>query len=131
MLVGDAGAEPPAWLPYVLGWLIIGVMGSAILLGLRHAARRWRVAVAGWTVGYALVYAALVRAAGAAASADPGPLVGGFPTPTAWLLYGMGLFPWILMGLLVRATAPERGPEAEARFAALLAARGPETHVER
>jgi len=96
-------AEHPAtlWLGYVMGLLMIGIMAVAVWIGLRKRDRatplnRWMRAA---FVGYALVFTALTVTYASYTGDPETAFFGGFPAPTAWMIYGMWLFPLLFVGL--------------------------------
>ncbi len=119
---GTLGA--PIWSAYVVGLLVIGMMWVVMLIGFRDG--HWiRIAVTIWTAWYVVAFVALLRSHRAYELGEIS-IVAGFTTPAAWLVYGIGLSPWIL--LIVCTLLFERayfGPEEQARFDEILAgARG-------
>ena len=82
--------------------LILTVMGLFVAQGYRkHAGggpMRWLL---GGFIGYGLVFGGLVLAYRSYASGDIS-FFGGFPAPSAWMVYGVFLFPWVLVILYVR-----------------------------
>ena len=96
-------ADQPAtlWLGYVLGLLVLGVMAVCVWIGLRKKDRstpltRWMMIGFG---GYALVFTGLTLTYARYTGSAEVPFFGGFPLPTAWMVYGMWFFPLILVGL--------------------------------
>ena len=96
-------AERPAtlWLGYVMGLLMIGIMAVAVWIGLRKRdgatpLNRWMMAA---FAGYALVFTALVAAYASYTGSPEAVFFAGFPAPTAWMIYGMWLFPLVFVGL--------------------------------
>ena len=103
----------------VAGLAVVALMGAMVLLGLRGA-RTPRLAFAGAFIAYALIFVLLVRSDAAYEAGGELSHVGGLPPPTAWLIYGMWLFPWVMIGLFVYGF--DRWyytPDDEARFADL------------
>ena len=104
-----------------LGLSIVLVMATLVLLGVRRSStslRRWLI---GGFVAYGLVFVALARTAATYAEEGPVRFIGGFPLPTALVLYGVWLFPWvILLTLVVLFEREHFTPEDEKRFEALL-----------
>lgn len=88
---------------YVMGILMMAAMAVCVLVGIRKNGKlgtlgRWLI---GGFVAYALVFTALVYSY---RQYDPGNVqnfFGGFPLPTAWLVYGVWLFPWFFIAVLV------------------------------
>ncbi len=96
-------AERPAtlWLGYVMGLLMVGIMAVAVWIGLRKRdgatpLNRWMMAA---FAGYALVFTALVAAYASYTVSPEAVFFAGFPAPTAWMIYGMWLFPLVFVGL--------------------------------
>ncbi len=114
---GTLGA--PTWTGYAVGLLIFGIMWVTMLVGFRKG--HWiRLAVTGWTVWYVFAFVALMRAFDAyERGADT--IVAGFTEASTWLVFGIGLSPWIL--LLIVTYAFDRayfGPDEQARFDEIL-----------
>ena len=80
---------------YAMGYLMIAVIACCVLLGWQKTGSLARVGVwliAGFVV-YLLVYTGLmVTYAGYQAGPDAA-FFGGYPVPTAWMIYGVWLFP--------------------------------------
>ncbi|MCH8961747.1 MAG: hypothetical protein IH820_10625 [Bacteroidetes bacterium] len=88
-------------LGYVMGVLMIAIMAVAVWIGLRKRdgatpLNRWMMAA---FAGYALVFTALVAAYASYTQGHETAFFGGFPAPTAWMIYGMWLFPLVFVGL--------------------------------
>lgn len=115
---GTLGA--PVWSGYAVGLLIIAMMWVTMLVGFRDG--HWiRIAVTAWTAGYGFAFAALMRSYG---SYDRGEttIVAGFTEPAAWLVFGVGLSPWILLLIITFSfQGAYFGPEDQARFDEILA----------
>lgn len=115
---GTLGA--PLWSGYAVGCLVIGMMWVLLLIGFRDG--HWiRIAVTVWTAGYAFAFVALMRSYSDYELGETS-IVAGFTEPSAWLVYGLGLSPWIL--LIIITSVFERayfGPEEQARFDEILA----------
>jgi hypothetical protein len=82
--------------------VMVAVMTMMVVLGMRrpgkpHAVTRW--IIAGFAI-YGLILVALVGAYRAYAGGTT-VMVGGFPLPTALLVYGVWLFPWFFVLLFV------------------------------
>ena len=96
-------ADQPAtlWLGYVLGLLILGLMAVCVWIGLRKKdagtpLTRWMMT---GFAGFALVFTGLTFTYARYTGTAEIPFFGGFPLPTAWMIYGMWFFPLILVGL--------------------------------
>lgn len=96
---GEGGG--PGWAGWVVGLLVLTLMGALIALGVRRRARRVRRLVWALMGGHGLVFGLLMLAARAYEAGEAAGF-GGFPAPTAWLIYGIGLFPVLLLALMVR-----------------------------
>ncbi len=88
-------------LGYVMGVLMIAIMAVAVWIGLRKRdgatpLNRWMMAA---FAGYALVFTALVAAYASYTGSPEAVFFAGFPAPTAWMIYGMWLFPLVFVGL--------------------------------
>lgn len=124
---GTLGA--PVWTGYAAGLLIIGMMWVAVQVGFRE--HGWiRLTVAGWTLWYASAFVALMRAF-AAYETGRTEIVAGFTEPAAWMVYGIGLSPWVLL-LIVTWAFPRVyfGADEQARFDEIVA-RSRETMIVR
>ena len=115
---GELGA--PAWAAYVTGIAMLGTMWVTMLIGFRDG--HWiRRAVNAWTVGYVLLFVVLMWSFDAYAAGDTTVILG-FTAPTALLVYGLTLAPWI--PLLVITWAFESayfGPREQACFDEIVA----------
>jgi len=114
---GTLGA--PTWTGYATGLCIIGMMWVAIQVG--FPGRRWmQLVVDLWTLWYVLAFVALMRTY-AAYEGGRTTIAAGFPVPSAWLVYGIGLSPWILLLLITyRFRRVYFGPDEQARFDRIL-----------
>ncbi len=114
---GTLGA--PMWSGYAVGLLAIGMMWVTLLVGFRPG--HWiGTAVAVWGAWYVFAFVALMRSYRTYALGETA-FFAGFTAPSAWLVYGLGLSPWIL--LIVVTAVFERayfGPEEQARFEEIL-----------
>lgn len=97
-----AGRPDVLWLGYALGLLVIAIMGTGVWIGLRkHDAgtplSRW--IMIGFAA-YALLFTCLTVSSAAYAGNPSGTaFFGGFPLPTALMLYGMWQLPLLSIGL--------------------------------
>ena len=86
-----------------MGLLMISLMGTLTVIGWQrknkgHAHRPWLIAA---FVGYAGVFLAVCFSYLSYAQAESPVLWGGFPVPTAWMLYVLWLFPLTLVVMLL------------------------------
>ena len=98
---GLADQPEVLWLGYIVGLLILAVMAVCVWIGLRKKETgtpltRWMMV---GFAGYALVFTGLTLTYAPYTGASEVPFFGGFPLPTAWMVYGMWFFPLILIGL--------------------------------
>ena len=82
---------------FAMGLLVVALAGLLSLVCVRREARGLRNWVVVTFVGYGLVFSLLMLSYHGFLEAEELDCFGGFPTPTAWMLYGMVLFPWILV----------------------------------
>ena len=114
---GTLGA--PVWTGYAVGLLIIGMQWVTMQVGVHG--RHWLpIAISAWTISYVFVFVALMRAYHAYAEGET-TIVAGFTEPVAWLVYGVGLYPWIPLLMFTYAFKQAYfGPEDQARFDEIL-----------
>ena len=98
---GLADQPETLWLGYAIGLLILGLMAVCVWIGLRKQdagtpLTRWMMI---GFAGYALVFTGLTITYAQYAADPSGSFFGGFPLPTAWMIYGMWFFPLLLVGL--------------------------------
>ena len=115
---GQLGA--PTWAAYLAGLAILGTMWIAMLIGFRP--RHWiHRAVNAWFVGYLLLFVLLMWSFGAYAAGETR-IILGFTAPTALLVYGLTLAPWIPLVAVTWAYEDAYfGPVEQARFEEILA----------
>ena len=99
---GGLADQPEAlWLGYAVGLLVLAVMAVCVWIGLRK--KETGTPLTRWMMigfaGYALVFTGLTLTYARYTGAPETPFFGGFPLPTAWMIYGMWFFPLILVGL--------------------------------
>ncbi len=98
---GPTGQPEVIWLGYAVGLLILGVMAVCVWIGLRKKetgtplSRRVMIGFG----GFALIFTGLTITYARYTGAADVPFFGGFPLPTAWMIYGMWLFPLVFVGL--------------------------------
>ena len=90
---------PPAWAPYCLALGTVGSMFSAMLLGASRAGRVSRALTITLGLGFVLIVAGFFLALALPAEGPGGPLWLGLPRRAAILVYGIGLFPVLLLPL--------------------------------
>ncbi|MCG8467880.1 MAG: hypothetical protein MJB57_06655 [Gemmatimonadetes bacterium] len=128
MLRGDAAGTlgAPSWAGYAVGILAIAMMCVTMRIGFRSG-HRIRSIVTAWTVWYLLAFIALMRSFDAYAIGDTR-FVAGFTGPSAWLVYAIGLSPWIvLLAMTVTFERAYFGPDEQARFDQIVEKRRAET----
>lgn len=115
---GELGA--PAWAAYVAGIAMLGTMWVTMLIGFRDG--HWiRRAVNAWSVGYVLLFVVLMWSFNAYAAGDTTVILG-FTAPTALLVYGLTLAPWIpLLAITWAFESAYFGPREQARFDEIVA----------
>ena len=115
---GELGA--PAWAAYVAGIAMLGTMWVTMLIGFRDG--HWiRRAVNAWTVGYVLLFVVLMWSFDAYAAGDTTVILG-FTAPTALLVYGLTLAPWIpLLAITWAFESAYFGPREQTRFDEIVA----------
>jgi len=121
--IDDGTLGAPMWTGYAVGLLVVGMMWVALLIGFRPG--HWiRIAVILWGAWYVFAFMALMRSYSGYALGET-VLFGGFTAPSAWLVYGMGLSPWVLL-FLVTGTFKQAyfGPDEQTRFEEILATTG-------
>lgn len=127
---GYAGKPGTLFLAFGIGLLMISIMSLAVLAGWRKAGSlgksgKWLIA---GCIGFVGVFCALTFTYWQYANGISDTFIGGFPLPTAWMLYGMWPFPLILLGIFIYnfdrwfLTEPDL-----AQFQSLLAARQSES----
>ena len=96
----SSGSAAPGGLPIILvGWatglLIIVMIGIFLLIGEAPTAKRLRRWIVGGTAVYGLIFCALMLSYLDFLEGGPLEIFGGLPAPTAWMMYGVWLFPWV------------------------------------
>ena len=114
---GDPG---PLWLAWSVGVAMMAFFGTAMALGFSRSreARLWTWAVTG---AYGLLYVLLLVSYDSFSRSTEPVLIAGFPIPTGLLVYGVYLFPVVL--LLIPVLGFRRWfytTDDEARFQSLL-----------
>lgn len=112
---------------FVTGILVIVMIGICMLIGVRETAKSLRRFVVAGTVVYMLVFCALMLSYlefSKGGPLEPFETFGGFPVPSAWMLYGIWLFPWVfIIAFVVTFDDVYFPPESDARFRELLRAK--------
>ena len=122
----SSGSAAPGGPPMIVaGWatglLIIVMIGICLLIGVAPTAKWLRRWIVGGTVAYALVFCALMLSYLEFLEGGPLEIFGGLPAPTAWMMYGVWLFPWVyIIALVVTFDHSYFPPESEARLRELL-----------
>ncbi len=88
---------------YLIGILMIAAMAVSVLIGITKHGKlgtlgRWLL---GGFVAYALVFTAVIYSYQRYDHGNAQNFFGGFPLSTAWLVYGVWLFPWFFIAVLV------------------------------
>ena len=109
---------------FAVGTLIIVMIGICLLIGVRRTAKSLRRWIVAGTVAYASVFGALMLSYLEFLEGGPIEIFGGLPTPSAWMMYGVWLFPWVfLIALVVTFDDVYFPPESETRFREILSAK--------
>ena len=118
----DAGSlGAPVWTGYAVGVLIIGMLWVMMQVGV-HSQHWLRTAISVWTISYVFVFIALMIAYDGYEKGET-TIVAGFTEPTAWLVYGVSIYPWIPLLMFTYAFKQAYfGPEEQARFDEILMA---------
>ena len=124
-MLSSGSAAPGGPVIIAAGWatglLIIVMIGIFLLIGVAPTAKRLRRWILGGTVVYAGVFCALMLSYLEFLEGGPLEIVGGLPAPTAWMMYGVWLFPWVyIVALVVTFDDSYFPPESEARLRELL-----------
>lgn len=106
------------------GILIIVMIGICLLIGVRETAKMLRTWIVVGTIVYMMVFGALMLSYLEFLKGGPLVIFGGLPAPSAWMLYGVWLFPWVfIIAFVVTFDDVYFPPESEARFRELLNAK--------
>ena len=85
------------WLAYAFGLGVLGLFGFSIFLGAQKNPKAKNRKIQNWlwvgTALYLLVYTLMVFSYWDYAQTDQPAFWGGFPAPTAWMLFGLGIVP--------------------------------------
>ena len=97
--VSDRGSQETLWLGYAMGLAILAVMTAVVLMGV---GKNGRIGVLGkWLaagfVCLGLIFTCLVASHGSYVAGNQGSFFGGLPAPTAWMIYGVWLFPILMI----------------------------------
>lgn len=90
-----------------IGWLmtllISGIMGSVILLGVRHKGQAgpYRPWIIGAFIVVALVFSALTYSYSSYTQGLSDTFFGGYPAPTAWMIYGIWFLPIGIIAIFI------------------------------
>jgi hypothetical protein len=95
----DRGSQDTLWLGYSMGLAILSVMATLVLLGVSKRGRLG--ALGGWLaagfVCLGLMFTGLVTSYAQYAAGNHERFFGGLPAPTAWMIYGVWLFPMLMI----------------------------------
>lgn len=91
------------WLGYFMVLLILGVMGSCTLLGVskKNQVGPYLPWLSGAFVALALIFTGLTYSYSFYTESHTAAFFGGYPAPTAWMIYGVWLFPLVIIGLFI------------------------------
>ncbi len=98
---GIAAQSGALWVAFVMSLLILAMMATCVWIGLGKRgsgtplSRRMMIGFG----GYGIVFAALTATYARYAGDTEVPFFGGFPLPTAWMIYGVWLFPILFVAL--------------------------------
>ena len=101
---GGLSEQPETlWLGFAIGLLMIALMAVCVWIGLRREGKgtplsRWMMI---GFVGYGAVFTAMCAYYHLYTSGHAVGFFGGFPAPTAWMIYGMWLFPLLFVALFL------------------------------
>lgn len=123
-----AGSEGTLWWGYAMGLAILAVLGVSTVLGVRRRGPRGRLGR--WlAVGFAclgIIFTGLVSSYARYASGTGADLVLGVPPPTAWMLYGVWLFPFLMILVSILHFDGYVSEDDERQFEELMRRRPPE-----
>ncbi|MEM8488022.1 MAG: hypothetical protein AAF564_20895 [Bacteroidota bacterium] len=93
-----------AWLAVIFGLMLIAVMTLTMLVGLNRPNHKSKFAkvLLRVVVVYALVWVCIKLANDSYMAGNSNIIIGGFPLPTALLMYGMGIFPLVMLPFYYR-----------------------------
>ena len=118
---GAPGGSGTLWAGFATGLLVIVMIGLFLLVGVAPGAtglKRW---IVGCTVVYGLVFGGLMLSYLEYLEGGPLRIFGGLPAPSAWMMYGVWLFPWVfILGYVVTFHTSYFPPESEERYRELL-----------
>ena len=95
----DRGSQETLWLGYFMGLAILAVTAALVLLGVSKKGRGGalgRSLLAGF-VCLGLIFTGLVVSYARYAAGNQDSFFGGLPAPTAWMIYGVWLFPMLMI----------------------------------
>lgn len=100
------GLTPPVrfWGGAVAGLVMIAIMGAMILLGWRRkhettAHLPWLIS---GVIGYALLFIGMWSSYASYTETGSAALIGGYPAPTAWMIYGIWIWPLLMVIVMIR-----------------------------
>ena len=99
MEITDRGSRDTLWLGYSMALAILAVMTALVLLGVDRNGRGG-VLARSLVVGFAclaLLFTGLVVSYASYAGGAQDSFFGGLPRPTAWMIYGVWLFPMLML----------------------------------
>ncbi len=116
------------WLSYLFGLGIIGIFGFCIFTGLKKKdgaiPRNMRLILFFGFTAYVIIYSLMVFSYWEFQQNDNPAFTGGFPVPTAWMLYGMWFVPAVItVTYIVKFDDWILTKEEEDRFHEIVAAR--------
>jgi hypothetical protein len=97
--IADVGSQETLWLGYFMGLAILAVMAALVWMGV---GKKGQLGVLGRWLGagfvcLGLIFTALVTSYARYGAGDQDSFFGGLPAPTAWMLYGLWLFPMLMI----------------------------------
>ena len=97
--IAHRGSQETLWLGYSMGLAILSVMAALVLLGVSKNGKIG--ALGGWLaagfVCLGLIFTGLVASYAQYAAGNKDSFFGGLPSPTAWMIYGVWLFPMLMI----------------------------------
>ena len=90
-------------LGYAILVVMLGIMGIAVLTGLKKYGKSgpWLSWIVAGFVLYALVFLGLTLSYWDYTQGNTDTYLGGYPAPTAWMIYGVWFFPVLIAALLI------------------------------
>ncbi len=123
-----ASAPLPKWLAYFFGLGVLGFFVLSLLLGARKASpEKNKQILKYWLIGtavYVIVYTWMIIVYWQYAQGDANSFFLGFPAPTAWMLFGLGMIPlFFTLVYILKFDELVVSPEELKQFQAIVAER--------